>query len=153
MNRKLDKTSSSGRVTFKKQLVRNPSKTNSRALVIRDREQIEPLILNDAESSGEPASSRSQPLLKKTTFNVPDIDASLRSLSLNCNSKSKNGSKTSLSEKDSKQSNFSDKSTKLDIPGINSSLSLGKKIDSLGKVRSAPIKGPSGKRAFDEKVR
>lgn len=148
MNRKLDKSASGSKVTFQKHLIRNPMKKNSKAVVIKEKFQVEPLILNDGESSGEPLSSRST--TKKTSFNVSDIDTSMKSLSLN--PKSKPNSKINLSERDSKSSSSSDKSTKLDVPGINSSLNLSRKIDTLGRVKSAPIKSSSGKRAFDEKV-
>lgn len=148
MNKKLDKSSSTGKVTFKKQLVRNPTKTNTKAVVIRESEKVEPLNLNDLRSSSEPNSSRIRSTTgKKTTFNLPDVDSSMKSLSIN--SKSKCSSKTNLFDKDS---NSSEKNTNFDTPGVNSSLNLSKKIDSLGKVKTTTIKETVGKRAFDEKV-
>ncbi|XP_044760559.1 uncharacterized protein LOC123317980 [Coccinella septempunctata] len=146
MNTKLEKKSNGSRVTFKKQLVRNPIKTNTRGIVVKEVEKVEPLNLNDVGSSGEPSSGH-QSGPKKTKFNVPDIDASMKGLSLK--SKSKLGSRTNSLEKDSKTSDSSEKCTNLDTPVINSTLHLSKKIESLGKMKTSSLKT---KRAFDEKV-
>ncbi|KAK9883797.1 hypothetical protein WA026_001992 [Henosepilachna vigintioctopunctata] len=128
------------KTSCKKQLIRNPVVKNSQGIVIKNTKPIVPPIdLYDMDFEESPKSQLKQ-VVKKTKFNIPEINESLKSLSLSPSLK--HNSKTDIHATESKKSLQSGASSKLNVPRMHSSLNISKKVDKIGKMetkfKSAP---------------
>ncbi|KAL3273840.1 hypothetical protein HHI36_015266 [Cryptolaemus montrouzieri] len=137
------------KVPYKKQLNRNPVKDNAKMVIMRNTVPlVPPLGASEDLFSETPSSSKYLQPQKKTTFSVPDIDESMKSLSISHTSKqfSKN-----LNDEESRRC-LSNTSSKLDVPEAHSSLMIGKRIDRIGKMKTSSVKSFAERKSFDDKV-